>query len=126
MHASLANSHRLLNDLDIPLSMESFCTYKSEFEAFIRIFLFGHIAYATSYRIWFSCVMAFCSVQRSDGVDETIEIPDVMFNAGRLRQRNFYDDILVALTRQPLQQVDAAVTQGVRTNFDSIPTIFDC
>lgn len=56
---------------------------------------------------------AFCSVQRSDGVDETIEIPDVMFNTGRLRQRNFYDDILVALTRQPLQQVDAAVSHGV-------------
>lgn len=36
-----------------------------------------------------------------------------MFNTGRLRQRNFYDDILIALTRQPLQQVDAAITQGV-------------
>lgn len=36
-----------------------------------------------------------------------------MFNSGRLRQRHFYDEILLTLTRQPLQQVDSAVTQGV-------------
>lgn len=36
-----------------------------------------------------------------------------MFDTSRLRQRTFYDDILSAITRQPLQQVDAAVTQGV-------------
>lgn len=55
----------------------------------------------------------FCSVQRKDGTEEAIEIPDVMFNTGRLRQRSFYDELLVALTLQPLQQVDAAVSQGV-------------
>lgn len=37
-----------------------------------------------------------------------------MFNAGRLRQRHFYDEVLLALSRQSLQEVDSAVTQGVR------------
>lgn len=46
-------------------------------------------------------------------IDEIIDIPDVMFNAGRLRQRHFYDEILLSLTRQSMQQVDSAVTQGV-------------
>lgn len=36
-----------------------------------------------------------------------------MFNTDRLRQRNFYDEILLALERQPLQQVDSILTQGV-------------
>lgn len=53
------------------------------------------------------------SVQKGNGEDEVIEIPDVFFNTNRLRQRNFYDEILLTLTRQPLQQVDSAVTQGV-------------
>lgn len=53
------------------------------------------------------------SVNKGNGEDEVIEIPDVFFNTNRLRQRNFYDEILLTLTRQPLQQVDSAVTQGV-------------
>lgn len=53
------------------------------------------------------------SVHKSNGEEEAIEIPDVMFNTGRLRQRAFYDEILLALSRQPLQQVDSAVSQGV-------------
>lgn len=60
---------------------------------------------------------AFCSIHHSNGVDESIEIPDVMFDTARLRQRTFYDEILLGLTRQPLQQVDAAVTQGVCVQF---------
>lgn len=36
-----------------------------------------------------------------------------MFSTGRLRQRQFYDELLLTLTRQPLQQVDSAITQGV-------------
>lgn len=50
-------------------------------------------------------------------MEEVIEIPEVMFNGGRLRQRHFYDEILLALTRQPIQQVDSAVTQGVSSSF---------
>lgn len=53
------------------------------------------------------------SVHKRNGEEEAIEIPDVMFNTGRLRQRAFYDEILLALSRQPLQQVDSAVSQGV-------------
>lgn len=53
------------------------------------------------------------SVHKGNGEDEVIEIPDVFFNTNRLRQRNFYDEILLTLTRQPMQQVDSAVTQGV-------------
>lgn len=60
----------------------------------------------------------FYSIRRSDGTDESIEIPDVMFNTARLRERNFYDDILLALSRQPLQQVDSAVSQGVCIYFN--------
>lgn len=36
-----------------------------------------------------------------------------MFNEGRLRQRSFYDEILIGLSHQPIQQVDAAISQGV-------------
>lgn len=46
-------------------------------------------------------------------IDEIIDIPDVMFNPGRLRQRHFYDEILLSLTRQSMQEVDSAVTHGV-------------
>lgn len=55
----------------------------------------------------------FCSMHKGNGEDEVIEIPDVMFNTGRLRQRNFYDEILLTLERQPLQQVDSVISQGV-------------
>lgn len=56
----------------------------------------------------------FSSTRRADGADESMEIPDVMFNTARLRERNFYDEILLGLARQPLQQVDSAVSHGVR------------
>lgn len=52
-------------------------------------------------------------MHKGNGEDEVIEIPDVMFNTGRLRQRNFYDEILLTLERQPLQQVDSVISQGV-------------
>lgn len=58
----------------------------------------------------------FFSVHKGNGEDEVIEIPDVMFNTNRLRQRNFYDEILLTLERQPLQQVDSIVSQGVSGN----------
>ncbi|XP_055713845.1 chorion peroxidase isoform X2 [Phlebotomus papatasi] len=52
-----------------------------------------------------------------DGVfrtfSETIEIPDVMFEPSRLLQRSFYDDILVTMTSQPMQEVDSSVTNGL-------------
>lgn len=58
------------------------------------------------------------SVHHNDGADESIEIPDVMFDTARLRQRTFYDEILLGLSHQPIQQVDSAVTQGVRVQFE--------
>uniref|UniRef100_A0A7G3ADF7 Putative chorion peroxidase n=1 Tax=Lutzomyia longipalpis TaxID=7200 RepID=A0A7G3ADF7_LUTLO len=52
-----------------------------------------------------------------DGVfrtfSETIDIPDVMFNPARLLQRSFYDDILVTMTSQPMQEVDSSITNGL-------------
>lgn len=54
------------------------------------------------------------SIHKGNEIDEIIDIPDVMFNAGRLRQRHFYDEVLLTLTRQSLQEVDSAVTQGVK------------
>lgn len=53
-------------------------------------------------------------IHKGNEIDEIIDIPDVMFNAGRLRQRHFYDEVLLTLTRQSLQEVDSAVTQGVK------------
>lgn len=41
-----------------------------------------------------------------------------MFDTTRLRQRSFYDEILLGLSHQPIQQVDAAVTQGVCIQFE--------
>lgn len=41
-----------------------------------------------------------------------------MFDTARLRQRTFYDEILLGLSHQPIQQVDSAVTQGVRVQFE--------
>lgn len=67
-------------------------------------------------------IFSIYSVHRGDDVDEAIEIPDVMFNTGRLRQRHFYDEILLTLTRQPLQQVDSAVTQGVSSHLITFQT----
>lgn len=52
-------------------------------------------------------------VERVDDMVEEIEIPDVMFSTNRLRQRGFYDAILLTLTKQPVQQVDSAITKGV-------------
>lgn len=53
------------------------------------------------------------SVHKGNGEDEVIEIPEVFFNTARLRQRTFYDEILLTLTRQPMQQVDSVLTKGV-------------
>lgn len=47
-----------------------------------------------------------------------------MFNTGRLRQRHFYDEILLTLTRQPLQQVDSAVSLGVSFSTNLLIYIF--
>lgn len=63
-----------------------------------------------------------------DGVfrtfSETIEIPDVMFEPSRLLQRSFYDDILVTMTSQPMQEVDSSVTNGVSFIFISFHHLF--
>lgn len=55
----------------------------------------------------------FRRVHKGTEIDEIIDIPDVMFNAARLRRLQFYDELLLTMTRQPIQQVDSAVTQGV-------------
>lgn len=68
--------------------------------------------FCTIFFFFYFLVISF-SVRKGNGEDEAIEIPDVFFNTNRLRQRHFYDEILLTLTRQPLQQVDSAVTQGV-------------
>lgn len=57
--------------------------------------------------------MFFRSVHDGPDIEEIIRIPDVMFNAARLRRRNFYDSLMNTLLRQPMQQVDSAVTYGV-------------
>lgn len=56
----------------------------------------------------------FRRVHKGAEIDEIIDIPDVMFNSARLRRLQFYDELLLTMTRQPIQQVDSAVTQGVR------------
>ncbi|XP_055377665.1 chorion peroxidase isoform X2 [Condylostylus longicornis] len=44
---------------------------------------------------------------------EEIEIPDIMFNVDRMRQKTFYDEMLIGMTRQPMQDFDNAVTHGL-------------
>lgn len=46
-------------------------------------------------------------------MDELINIYDTMFNTGRLRLKNFYDELWNTLTHQPMQEVDSAITRGV-------------
>lgn len=53
------------------------------------------------------------SVHNGPDIEEIIRIPDVMFNSARLRRRNFYDELMNTLLRQPMQQVDSAITVGV-------------
>ncbi|GAB0100154.1 Chorion peroxidase [Sergentomyia squamirostris] len=52
-----------------------------------------------------------------DGVfrtfNEVIDIPDVFFNPARLLQRSFFDDILITMTTQAMQEVDSSVTNGL-------------
>ncbi|ALC46682.1 Pxt, partial [Drosophila busckii] len=45
--------------------------------------------------------------------DETINIPDVMFNPSRMRKRDFYDHMLRTLLIQPMQQVDSSISHGL-------------
>lgn len=52
-------------------------------------------------------------IHKGATIDEIIDIPDVMFNPSRMRLPHFYDEIVVALERQPAQEVDAIVTAGV-------------
>lgn len=53
------------------------------------------------------------SVNHGKQMDEIINIDDTMFNTGRLRLRNFYDELWNTLTHQPMQEVDSAITRGV-------------
>lgn len=64
-----------------------------------------------------SLLSSLDSVRDAGVLDEIIDIPDVMFNGGRLRKRNFFDEILSSLSQQSIQQVDSAVTQGVSDLF---------
>lgn len=45
-----------------------------------------------------------------------------MFNSARLRRRHFYDELMNTLLRQPMQQVDSAITYGVSCLF--MPILF--
>lgn len=51
--------------------------------------------------------------KRDNNVDETINIPDVMFNPSRMRIRTFYDDMLRTLYTQPMQKANNFITHGV-------------
>lgn len=44
---------------------------------------------------------------------EVINIPDVMFNPSRLRQRHFYDELFRGLSNQPMQEIDSSITHGL-------------
>lgn len=53
------------------------------------------------------------SLNRKNKVDEIIDIPEVMFNPARLRQRHFFDEMLKTLTHQSMQKVDSSISKGV-------------
>ncbi|KAG4070490.1 hypothetical protein HA402_005722 [Bradysia odoriphaga] len=67
---------------------------------------------AAAFRFGHSIVDGKLIVHNGPDIEEIIRIPDVMFNSARLRRRNFYDELLNTLLRQPMQQVDSAVTHG--------------
>lgn len=37
-----------------------------------------------------------------------------MFNPSRMRKREFFDEMLITLYTQPMQEVDSSITHGVR------------
>lgn len=57
---------------------------------------------------------SFKRIHKGTEIDEIIDIPEVMFNSARLRRLQFYDELLLTLSQQPIQQVDSAVTHGVK------------
>lgn len=61
-------------------------------------------------------MLRHCSVHHGQNMDELINIYDTMFNTGRLRLKNFYDELWNTLTHQPMQEVDSAITRGVSFN----------
>lgn len=52
-------------------------------------------------------------MERNSHLNDVIDIPDVMFNPGRLMQRHFYDSMMKCLISQPMQQVDDSISKGV-------------
>jgi hypothetical protein len=66
-----------------------------------------------AFRFGHSTVDGKLIIHNGPDIEEIIRIPDVMFNSARLRRRHFYDEILNTLVRQPMQQVDSAVTHGL-------------
>lgn len=36
-----------------------------------------------------------------------------MFNPSRMRKREFFDEMLITLYTQPMQEVDSSITHGV-------------
>ncbi|XP_055903561.1 chorion peroxidase [Eupeodes corollae] len=66
-----------------------------------------------AFRFGHSTVDGKFHVHSSNGVDEVIDIPDVMFNPSRMRKRSFYDAILNTMLDQPMQKVDGSITHGL-------------
>lgn len=117
---SQANFQLQPNVSDIQQLMENFCTYFFGSHRVHSSHIINHSSIVLSnafISVEFIIFIYFCRINKGNDVEEVIEIPEVMFNGGRLRQRHFYDEILLALTRQPIQQVDSAVTQGVSLSF---------
>lgn len=57
-------------------------------------------------------------------MEEIISIPEVMFYPSRMRHREFLDEALSTLTTEPIQEIDASVTDAVRLIYRS--TNFMC
>lgn len=66
-----------------------------------------------AFRFGHSTVDGKFHLHSSNGVDEVIDIPDVMFNPGRLRKRSFLDGIINTMLDQPMQKVDASISHGL-------------
>lgn len=66
-----------------------------------------------AFRFGHSTVDGKFHVHGDNGVDEVIDIPDVMFNPGRLRKRSFLDGIINTMLDQPMQKVDGSISHGL-------------
>lgn len=86
--------------------------YSSDYDTHINPSITNEFSSA-AFRFGHSTVDGKLNIHRDHKIDEIVDIPEVMFNPARLRQRHFFDEMLKTLTNQPMQNVDSSITKGL-------------